>query len=370
MITKTDKEILDEINIHKGWTQSTYESKVTILNSYTNVQGLNFSDLIEEAEQEEETIQRLKKRTIKHRITQYQLYLVKQGKQQSTINQYIATIKQLYKYFDIEIPEISSLAIKNKETYDDLITHEEITNAINNTSIRNKAIITLLASSGLRKSDLHKLTIQDFHEATKEYHNANTVSELIQHLKNQKNIVPTWNIISKKNGINYITFSTPESVTFILQYLTERLFKQELTLEDQLFDVSIQAITVMFTKLNDRLGYGWKGTRRKFHAHSLRKFFGTTLSNDDLDFLSCEFMLGHTLPSVQGSYYFGNPDKLKNKYMRHMDKLTFVSRINYITVTSNEKRELNMLRENNKHYEEKIRNLEEMVNIIQSGLSL
>lgn len=370
MITKTDNEILDEISIHKGWTKSTYELNKIVLKSYTNFHGISFYELIAEAEQEEETIYRLKKRSIKQRLTQYQLYLIKQNKQQSTVNQYITTIKQLYYYFDIEVPKIQRLYVKNKENYDDLVTHEEITNAINNTKTRNKAIIILLASTGIRKSDLHKLTIHDFYDATKEYHNATNVNELIEQLKYKKQVVPTWKIIAQKNGINYITFSTPESVNFIVQYLYERLMKQDLHLDDPLFEISIQGITKMFELLNDKLGYGWKGTRRRFHAHSLRKFFGTTLSNDDVDFLSCEFMLGHTLSSVQSSYYFGNPEKLKNKYIRHMDKLTFVSTVNIIDVTSKEKRELTVLRENNKHYEEKIRNLEEMVNLIQSGLSL
>ena len=109
---------------------------------------------------------------------------------------------------------------------------------------------------------------------------------------------------------------------------------------------------------------GWKTTRRHFHPHALRKFFATTLTSNDVDFLSTEFLLGHTLTNVQSSYYFANPERLRNKYVHIMDKLTFTMHFEIVDVDSREKRELEELRRYRVESNERIRKLEEMINIL------
>jgi integrase len=234
-----------------------------------------------------------------------------------------------------------------------------------------KAIITFLASSGLRRSDTVKLTVHDFFNATKDYHRRevihdNDIAQVITELKQYSDIIPLFHITSEKTETSHIAFCSNESVLFICQMLRERLLKKEVRLDDRLFEIREEGLTKNFQRLNDKLGYGWKENRRKFHPHSLRKFFATTLTANDVDYLSTEFLLGHRLSSVQSSYYFANPEKLKLKYSRVMPKLPFVTRINEVDIVSSELREMNRLREENKETRRRLYELEEMIDMLRN----
>lgn len=363
MITNI-KEILQEMKIIYNWSENTYHGYELILQRYTNFTGLSFQELIQEAETDETNIHKTNKRRIKRRLLQYQIHLQKQNKTPNTIKRYISTVTKVYKYCDIEVPTLHTPKNNIKETYEDLPTKKEIQRAIQHSNIKMKAIITFLASSGLRRSDTAALTIGDFFKATREYHDAHDVTSMILQLEKRKLIIPEWHIESIKTGIRHITFSSHESTTYILQMLKERLMKEEITLQDSLFSIHPDTITKNFKKINTKLDLGWKTTRRRFHPHALRKYFATTLTTNDMDYLTTEFLLGHTLSSVQQSYYYANPQKLKNKYARYMNYLTFTMEINYVDISSVEKRELEELRAYRMQSDERIRKLEEMINMI------
>lgn len=365
MITN-DKEILEEMKVYKNWKPATYKLYEISLGSYCKFHKLSMYELIQEAESDEETIFKLNKRRIKRRLTSYQLGMIQQGLTNSSINNYVAHIKMIYKYHDIEIPEIEGLKVQNNEKFTDIPSKEEIQTAINHSRTKMKAIITFIASSGLRRSDVAQLTIKDFIEATAEYHSGNNILEVLKELTNKKYVIPLWNITSVKTGINFITFNSAECTQFTLQMLRERLMKEDLNEDNYLFDNNTDNITARFENINDKLSYGWKDNRRRFTPHALRKYFGTSLTGDDMDLLSCEFLLGHTIAGVKRSYYFSNPEKLKNKYIRHMNCLTFSDVVNIVDIDSKEKRELIELREYKKESFDKINRLEEMVNFLSS----
>ena len=366
MITN-DKQILEEMRVFKNWKPATYNLYKIALESYCKFHKLSMYELIQEAESDEETIFKMNKRSIKKRLTSYQLGMIQQGLTNNSINNYISHIKMIYKYHDIEIPYIEGLPVKNTEKFKDIPTKEEIQTAINQSRTKMKAIITFIASSGLRRSDVANITITDFIEATNEYHNSNNIIDVIQELEGNKYVVPTWNITSVKTGINFITFSSAECTRFTLQMLKERLMKQDLKDTDPLYDNNTANITARFETVNDKLCYGWKNNRRRFTPHALRKYFGTALTGEDMDLLSTEFLLGHTIKGVKRSYYFSNPEKLKNKYIRHMNVLTFNTTVNFIDIDSREKRELMELKQYKRESFDKINRLEEMVNLLSSN---
>lgn len=357
-------ETLEEMKIIYDWSETTYKMYKRILQNYTNFTGLSFEELIEEAETDETNINKVNKRKIKRRLIQYQLHLQKLDKKPNTIIKYRSTIQKVYRHCDIELPELPTIKNTIKENYEDIPTKAEIKKAILHSRIKMKAIITFIASSGLRRSDVSAMTVGDFFKATHDYHQAHDVTSMIIQLERRKIIIPEWHIETVKNGIRHITFSSHESSMYILQMLKERLLKEEITLNDSLFQIRPQGISRNFTRINNKLGFGWKQTRRRFHPHALRKFFATTLTSNDMDYLATEFLLGHTLDSVQQSYYYANPAKLKNKYARYMQYLTFTLEVNYVDISSNEKRELEELRAYRMQSDERIRKLEEMINMI------
>ena len=365
MITKQEN-ILKEMKMLYNWTDGTYKTYTSALTSYTEYHHMNMQELINEAEIEEETINKTSKRTIKKRLINYRLHLQEEKQfSKNTIKMYLAMIKKIYRHHDIQIPTLPPIKVINKETFEDIPTTEEIQNAILHSRTKMKALITFIASTGLRRSDVANLTINDFIVATMNYHDdTDDIISIIEQLSKKKLIIPTWNITDIKTSITHISFSSHESSLYIVQMLRERVMQETLTPEDKLFGIKADTISKNFRSLNTKLGMGWKEHRRHFHPHALRKFFATTLTSNDMDFLSTEFLLGHSLSSVKSSYYFANPEKLLNKYVRVVDKLTFTMEVSIVDVTSREKRELQELRQFKHDSDERIRKLEELVNLI------
>ena len=360
MITNI-QETLTEMALIYQWSDNTYEQYKLIIEKWANFNQMTFQELIMEAETDETKIHKTSKRTIKKRLIQYHVYLQQKNKKPNTIKSYISKIKKVYKYCDIEVPELPPIRNNIKETYEDIPTKDEIKKALLHSSIKIRALVTFIASSGLRRSDVAALKVGDFFKATTEYHDAHNVIEMIQQLEKRDTIIPEWHITSVKTGVQHITFSSHESTIYILQMLKEKILDNEILLTDSLFGIRKETITKHFQLINDRMGFGWKETRRKFHPHSMRKYFSTSLTNNDVDYLTTEFLVGHTLSSVDQSYYFANPRKLKNKYLRVMEHLTFTLDVSYIDVTSREKRELQELRAYRRESEERMKKLEEMV---------
>lgn len=371
-LIQSNEDILQEMQLVLGWKHSTYIQYYTALKDYTSFQRMNITDLLNEADTEEEIINKLSKRSIKTRLIKYRIHLQQQGKAANTIKQYMNRICKIYKYYDIEVPTLPPVKQDVYETFEDIPDKEIIKKCILHSRTKMKAIITFIASSGLRRSDVANITIKDFIDATEEYHNALNIIDCMQQLneriKKQELIIPTWSIKSIKTGIKHITFNSPECTVYILQMLTEQLMKKGISNDDYLFGISSPTITINFHNLNDRLNLGWKKNRRYFHPHSLRKYFATTLNNNDVDYITTEFLVGHKLSGVNSSYYFADPNKLKNKYMRVMQHFNFTMELTYIDVTGNEKRELEYLRDYKQESEQRILQLEEMVNLIQNSI--
>ena len=61
-----------------------------------------------------------------------------------------------------------------------------------------KAIILFMSSSGCARRETLNLTVMDYMNATKEYHNTDNIMEMIDVLNNIDNVVPTFNILRQK----------------------------------------------------------------------------------------------------------------------------------------------------------------------------
>ncbi len=324
---KINDNIIKEMIVYYNWRPSTIKSYKITLNTYSKINNMPLKELIKEAEQEEEIIRKVNKRKIKKRIMNYILIRKKENKKESSIKQEVSQIKKMYKHYDIDLPDLPRLKKTNKyETYKQIPTREQIKDILLNTTIKQKAIITFLASSGLRRSDACKLKIKDFMESIQIYTTTNNIINVIYEIENKNEIIiPTWNIISKKTNINHITFSSDESTRIICKYLKQRLINEELNMDSSLFNYKPQTLTIMFQRLNDKLKLGTVNNTRFFHPHVLRKYFATTLYNEGVDFLSVDFLLGHTLTPIQSAYYKANPQKLKELYISNMENLTFLT---------------------------------------------
>jgi len=353
------------------WTEQTTKQVQTITDDYCNYQGMTLQELINEAEEDEEQNKKIKKRRIKTRLHNYTLHLLERKLENSTTLLYLSKIKQIYIYYDIEIPELHFSLQKNRETYTDILTRKEIQRAVENASTKMKAVITTLASSGLRRSDLCALRVEDFVEAITRDPNCNVRCDdnllgWISQVEQYDIIIPEFHLISQKTRTDHITFCSHEATLYILQMLRERCLQHDVQLCDSLFELKVKSVTTNFERLSDKLGFERKRTRRRFHPHALRSFFATTLTTNDVDYLSTEFLLGHRLGEVQSSYYHANPRKLRSKYVRILDKLTFASDVSFVDLSRDEKRELEVLREQNESMKRRLYEIEETIDLLRS----
>ena len=357
---------IQEMALYYQHSQNTTRNLQSTIQQYCQYHQATLPDLINEAINDEDTIIKVNRRNIKTRLQQYTLHLQSQGRQAQTIKVYINRVIRVYKYYDIEIPRLAPIRCENREHYEDIPTHDEIQYVVKNTMVKTRAMVCFLASSGMRISDMCNLTVGDFIEATRDYvWSPRSIPDFLHQLQNSNElIIPTWHIRQQKTGIPYITFCSDEASRYLVDYLLELSRRKMITRDDHLFGVRPDAVSKRFLRLNKKFDLGLLETRCRFHPHALRKFFATTLTNHDCDFLSVEFMLGHRLDKIREAYYKADPERLKMKYRMYMEYLTFTQEIEVRDVTSTELEELEELRQYRRDTDEKLRRLEDMMTMM------
>ena len=233
-------------------------------------------------------------------VTKYQFqyydYLVDRGLSNRTIRLKLNTYRALLGEYDIEKPKNINIVIQTDRIRDeDIVTWREVESALSFCKgIRDKAIISFFATTGLRSSDVRRLKIEDLIKACDIYFEdgeEKTIDNLLN--KNPEDIMPCWEIMpvkTIKNSQLCVTFNTPESSTYLWQYLHERVEfnirkgRKPLEPNDPLFATSTNnelkstAIEQLFQRINTQLGgkMDKNGKYRRFRSHSLRKLFTTT----------------------------------------------------------------------------------------------
>ncbi len=173
-----------------------------------------------------------------------------------------------------------------------------IKESLKHANIEYKAIITLMASSGMGACQIRNLKYGDFIFALRDYlklkkNNEFDVEEICDQLAECENCVGTWKVIRCKTQNEYVTFSTPESISYILDYLKERVRIDDApkSMEEYLFrsvvnprnperQILERAFMKYFQRLNMKMQLGKNKTQPKygfFTSHQLRRFFATTL---------------------------------------------------------------------------------------------
>ena len=234
-------------------------------------------------------------------VTKYQFqyydYLKNKNLSDRTIKLKIDSFRALLTEYDIDKPKNINISISNDRIRDeDIVSWREVESALSFCKgIRDKAIISFFATTGLRSSDVRNLKIKDLIKACDIYFDDDeekTIDNLLN--KNPEDIMPCWEIkpskTSKKSQL-CVTFNTPESSTYLWQYLNERKQynikkgrNEILELNEPLFATSTNkelkstAIEKLFQRINKQLGdkKDKNGKYSRFRSHSLRKLFSTT----------------------------------------------------------------------------------------------
>ena len=87
--------------------------------------------------------------------------------------------------------------------------------------------------------------------------------------------------------------------------------RQNLKLEDKLFDFTPSLLLTRFQEINDYFDWGFKGKYRFFRSHTLRKF---NASNIGLSSEYIDLIQGRGKDEIYTTYIKTNPKKLKSIY--------------------------------------------------------
>ena len=318
--------------------ESTKKEYLIRINQYCVFTGKTPSELIDEAEKEQDQGIKSRKRKIKSYILDYVEEFKNNNKSRNTIRSHIETIFGFYRAFDIDTPNLRNIISHNQDnpSFEELPELNHIKQSIKACSIRDRAIILLHFTSGMGASEVRNLTCKDFVTAIDEYLELNSIDKenmfkVAVNLKDKENVIGTWKIRRYKTSMPYITFNSPESTQAIVDYIFYRykMNKPIKNSDDFLFTTKDNAkITSgshqkIFMRLNDRVGFGHRTEKRRFFtSHMLRKLFTTSLYKAGVDKLAIDWMLGHKINPVTEAYFKTNKEDLKKNYIKALHLLT------------------------------------------------
>ena len=322
--SKKFQQFIEERNLSKA----TVKQYRATLRQYCEFNGMSLDELFKEADAEEEKGIRLKKRTLRTRLTNFRTAIIETDSKNTIINK-VNQIKTFYRHFEIEIPSLPYLSDKNirKEapiSFDDIPTKTIIREALDFSSLMMRAFILLQTSSGMDKSTVLSLTVGQFLEATEKYDENKSIHDnLITIYSSKELIIPTFKLKRPKVNEYYYTFCTAECTHEIVKMLLNE--NRELTCESKLFKVSSNYVNTLMGRINDVLMLGTVGTTgyNRFRSHMLRKFNATALCNGEnaLTEEEVDFIQGRSRGKIRETYLKKNPVQLKHRYIQAMNNV-------------------------------------------------
>jgi len=228
---------------------------------------------------------------------EYVKYLNKNKYAKSSINRKIASINKFYEWCEkrnyLEETKYKKIKyIKQEKKLPDILTSSYINNLLNSLptdnpkNLRDRTIIELLYSSGLRVSELTNLKIND--------------------IKNNESI----KVLGKGNKTRILPM-TNEAYKLIDSWITNsRSFYENEKSNDYLF------IGVRGSKISEREVQRIVRSKLGTYPHSIRHSFATHLLDGGADLRVVQEMLGHSDPSTTQIYTHVSKKKLKDKHKR------------------------------------------------------
>ena len=277
------------------------------------------------------------------------------GNKEISIQSRIVRINSVLKQHGIKTPKIK-FKIANTQQKTPLLTNKDIGYIINNhCNIHQKAIITFMASSGIRRYDTLNFKIIDLLKATYDYHKTLNLDEFLN--KYENNMVGYWEFTphkTKKSGLICKTCNSGESTNYIIESLKERQIaidkynqihdtNLKLNVNHALFSNKRKHYTGYITpngftniileknklfkehkikSLNDDLSNGKISITEYdklmnnipiFKLHNLRHYFISVLRHYTTNRDIALIMEGHTSNIETDKYYLGESNELFNK---------------------------------------------------------
>ncbi|HEY7227804.1 MAG TPA: tyrosine-type recombinase/integrase [Nitrososphaeraceae archaeon] len=306
-------------SINSDFTRKEYDLKLKYFVEFCNKSS--YEDMLFIAENELEI-----------RIRDYIVYLRRDRRlAPATVSSYIAPIIHFYEMnnFTLNWKRLKKFKAKNRSMVEDKpYTKEQIKKLVEAAPMRDKSMILLMASSGMRRGALATIRLKDIDRIDK------------------------YNILKFRVYTNeqesYVTYCTPECTQHIEEYMRRReRLGEKFTPNTPLFRVQFDAITqinkpkpvspntitFMIHDLLDKTGVRTPSTDHTqrtelMQTHGFRKFFKTICINAGMNPLYSEYLMGHR-SGLTKSYFKPTDAEL----LEGNDKaLGYVAAINDLTI--------------------------------------
>jgi integrase len=236
---QTEEDILDYWFEKRNLSTSTRDIYSRALQLYSEAIGKTITELYEEEDKEEEQGIRLKKRKYSLYVIKFKKGLTSTDKSEHTIRIYLSAVKSFYQANDIRPPEItmSKGDITLEKNYGRLLTKEQIQKMASVACTRDRAILYVMALSGMSQKELRDLTVKKFiNSAAQELGvEIGSIEELFKHEKTLiKDTVILLEITRKKVHYRYHTFLPPETNKQILITLENANMVKMIKLESKI----------------------------------------------------------------------------------------------------------------------------------------
>ena len=274
---------------------------------------------------------RLKPEQLKEMVIKYVLYLKKKSKNTAgkpkrgeisvnSIKTYVAGIKSFLNEHEISLPWKKIARYYPEEVTNEYrsYTRQEISKLLSIADLRDRCILLLMASSGIRVGAIPALTIKS--------------------LKKLDDGLGLLTVYGDSKKSRYVTLVTPECMSSIEEYLEsrrkcgEKLNERSYLIRDKyaIFSKRINSPTILReTSINVQVRHLVQKAGLAFNElqpdHAARKFFDTMLVNSEVGGKFKELMMGHSV-GLDEFYYDKNNEesrkKIKLEYMKAVDALT------------------------------------------------
>jgi len=382
--------LFKEFIVSRQIRESTIRTYLKAWGYYIPITGKkNITELITEAEQEEDRGVKRRKRKIRKYFINYIQTLEKKGLAPNTIRLYLSRIKAIYNEYDIDPPKITySRNTQENISLEELITFNELKEVISIVKPREKALLLLHLTSGMGASEIMNLRVHDFETAIEEKVVDADYSQLEKKIL-EDNVVGVWRVRRIKTGMPYVTFTTPEANAHIIEYLR---YREKLNIpikdsEDYIFVTNTgrkftsEYYSMLFSRINDYMGFGrLKSGGRRFTSHKLRKLFATLLYREGMDKLMIDWLMGHKVDNVTEAYFKANIDHLRREYEKRMHALMFRKTVvkhvssaevkEIVRELEEKEREIRELRESQERLREWVKKTERLYDLLMSDPSI
>jgi integrase len=344
------EEIINQFIIERNGSKNTKYAYMQSIRIFENHIQMKLPSILYLAEKEQNMNMNWKHQTIKKHLITFRKYLYDNYKKNSA-KHHLSRVIAVFRHYEITIEKLPYFSTKQSNPSipinpDLMVDREVLKLCINVKNPLLKALTLFMSSTGMSKADTLNLTIQDFLNATREYHETNIIHNALHILKDKTDVIGYWEDFQRqKTGQVYYTFNSHESTTAIVQYLLSR---EKLTPDAPLFDISYKYMGDLFKETNDRLMLGKNGQYSRFSAHMLRRYHATQLVEAGMSKEKIDILQGRKPSSIAyQSYIKIKPSKLKQEYIKALPYLV-IDDINRV------KTELESVKEENQQYKNEL----------------